>query len=547
MTQKKGRDAQTLLAGFRDKYPAYKEVDDVTLLSAIQKKHPEYRDVSMEVLPNANSLLEKAQPKNPMPFFDKSDIGKVAFQGGQGIFGNLPQNIVENPMMTAMGGIPGVQAKSGAQIPGGIASLLGMKIGSQPETTEFSDKYMNPQSDGGKIAGIGANILGGLVAPTAFAGKGLVKGIQSIRTAPIKREIRGVEELINLSRKSSEPIKQEVSQIKNVENILENRALKTNSGTGETAENLSKSSESLKQGMAKDSERLAYTGEKWIDRAVERKVAKHNKAFGEKFSKLESNMTDEDIASILDTASNDYGASDIAGSPGNKLKALAKKFGPKSEVDELGNEVVSEARLLSPQEVQAVNKQILSLTKDERAKAIYYKHFMENLPEGVPGLKDLKASHAPVYKDVKNAQKLSKSAIKRVATGSASDPEVVDLSRAEKKIGTKILDKAKLSYEENKLKQMMIDQKKDGIEKGTLEAQAKLKKQKLVLQKRMNKAESKLSSKADEQVFLKDKIDSLDRKLDETRSRRALALAAGTLLGGGKILSAFRQVDDSSR
>ena len=169
------RDAQTFLIKVKEKYPQYKDYDDATLFSAIQKKYPQYRDVQMGTIPNVNKLIDSAIPKNPLPFFRGSDVPKVAFQGAQGAVGNAPQNIVENPMMTAMGGLPSTQFKSGAQGITGLKSLFlgGDKI--EPESTEFSEQYLEPETVGGKIAGTVANIAGGGFIPGMFAAKGVLK------------------------------------------------------------------------------------------------------------------------------------------------------------------------------------------------------------------------------------------------------------------------------------------------------------------------------------------------------------------------------------
>ena len=54
------RDGKTFIISIKQKYPQYKDVDDVTLLSMMQKKYPEYRDVSLDSVPNSENLLQRA-------------------------------------------------------------------------------------------------------------------------------------------------------------------------------------------------------------------------------------------------------------------------------------------------------------------------------------------------------------------------------------------------------------------------------------------------------------------------------------------------------
>ena len=99
-----------------------------------------------------------------------AETGRTAFQVGQGAMQNLPQNIAENPMSFAMSGAPGVQTLAGAQGITGLKDLLfgGGKI--EPETTEFSEAYMKPQSDLGQIVGSVGNLLTSLINPAKMVG-----------------------------------------------------------------------------------------------------------------------------------------------------------------------------------------------------------------------------------------------------------------------------------------------------------------------------------------------------------------------------------------
>ena len=183
------RDAQTLIQGFRQKFPQYKDVDDSTLLSGIQKKYPQYADISMDSLPKSQNFIERAinlssraTPVGASALDSVPETFKSLFQIGQGTVGNLPQNVVENPVTTSMSGLPGVQTKAGGAMFEGINNLvndvlsrfnmptgqentdsfssdvipgLGMDIGSM--TRPLTEMFLNPQTTRGKIvSGIGS-------------------------------------------------------------------------------------------------------------------------------------------------------------------------------------------------------------------------------------------------------------------------------------------------------------------------------------------------------------------------------------------------------
>lgn len=177
------RDAQTLLSKFREKYPQYNKVDDGLLLSKIQEKYPQYADIKMNTRPSSGALLDRAVK----PFMSASDIPQIAFQGAQGAVGNAPQNIIENPLITSIGGPSSAQMKSGMNVVGGISKLFGNKNASQPETTAFSEKYLEPKTVGGKMLGIGANILGGMVPIGVGATKAIPKLAEAVDLAKAER------------------------------------------------------------------------------------------------------------------------------------------------------------------------------------------------------------------------------------------------------------------------------------------------------------------------------------------------------------------------
>lgn len=317
------------------------------------------------------------------------------------------------------------------------------------------------------------------IAPAAGGIKSLVN---SFRTSPIKNKISSIEELILKSKQSEIPIKEQMGRI-------------------------SEASKYAKESGAKAAEKAAYEGSKGVKEQRVGRFRDANQRFGEEFSKLESKMADEDLAKVIKNAANDIGAADIPGTPGNSLMNKISKYGPKSEpgVEQF------KPKIYNKEEVQAITKEILDSLPDDRSKAIFHKHLVDALPESVPGLKELKASHAPVYDVAKESKNISKGALKRVARGAASDTEVTDLSKAGERLGTSHVERAKKVAKTNNLQKMMLEQQS-------------------------SHAEKRLAAKGDEQAFLKGKIPELERKIKDVRFRQYAAGAGASLIGLGPIL-----------
>jgi len=96
--------------------------------------------------------------------------GRTAFQVGQGVMQNLPQNVAENPTAFSLSGIPGVQLKSGAQGITGLKDLLFGGGSISPETTSFSEEYMKPRTDIGEGIGTVGNFITSLINPAKIVG-----------------------------------------------------------------------------------------------------------------------------------------------------------------------------------------------------------------------------------------------------------------------------------------------------------------------------------------------------------------------------------------
>jgi len=327
------------------------------------------------------------------------------------------------------------------------------------------------------------------VAPFIMPSLGLIKGgksaISGLRTAPIRKEIQGIESAILESKKLEAPIREEIGQIGRVRKILKSRA-------------------------SREAEKVSFLGKQGVKNAVTNKFKEANRIFGEKLDGLTSQMADSDISNIIQKASKDVGAESIPGTPGHKLMQFAIKFGPK-EVDGV---IQTQPRIYNSKEVQAITKQVLDSIGDERTKAIFYKHLSDSLPESIQGLKEIKSSHAPIYKMAKESKELTRASIKRVGTGRASEPELKRLTDVEKQIGTNYIEKSSNISNKNKLQQYALN-------------------------KRNSQAEKKLSSKMAEQEYLKAKIPDLERNIKDVRFRQGAVIGAGGLIGVGNALSRF--------
>ena len=147
------RDAQTLLSGYRTKYPRYKDVDDATLLGAIQKKYPAYKDVSLQTIPNTESFLEKAIKTAglfvPQSKDEWSDVPKIA------------ANAVGVPLLKLSPPMQAIEA--------------GSKQFGYPSVNEKLDKALEPKGEWGKE--MNTLVTRAQVAiPTGIGIKNVIKG-----------------------------------------------------------------------------------------------------------------------------------------------------------------------------------------------------------------------------------------------------------------------------------------------------------------------------------------------------------------------------------
>lgn len=322
----------------------------------------------------------------------------------------------------------------------------GMPMGSFMPTSreEVSDAFkvgirqIIPDNPG--LVGMGANIVDpgrdiSLPAPETDYGRGLEAAgntaqLLHLGGAGVSALKKPVGSLISKFRTG--PIKE---KIKSVEDLISN-------------------SKQAEMGFKEEAEKVSYVGSKSIKDQISGRFRDANKRFGEVFSQLESRMGDEDLAKVIKRAADDIGAPDVPGTPGNAMLNQIKKYGPQAK----DGVVNMEPRIYNKEELQAVTREILDSLPNERSKTIFHKHLIDALPENIPGLKELKSSHSPIYRIAKESKSLSKSAIKRVASGRASDPEVEDLSRIAERLGTSHLERAKKVSSKNKLQKMITEQ-----------------------------------------------------------------------------------------
>lgn len=502
------RDAQTLLIGFRSKYPRYKDVDDATLLSAIQKKYPQYRDISLDSIPYSENILQKAVKES------MAVASSVAYP--------LPQLASEFSRFPSAG-----MFEAGSKAPGVISGKekLPSRGFSIPE----------PETTVGKVASF--------VAPMVLPSLALIKGgtsvgkwgLKNLRTGPVKKQINTLENLILASKGSEAPVKQELNQIKSVSNILASRSKREIKNTQNNFKNIFNSLKNEisleKTRGVRQAESISYESKSGLKNRVQQLFDDANDEFGARFSNLESSMTDEDIAQIIENAAREVGAQEIAGSPGNILKNFSSKYGPKITEGEIN----LNPRIYTKEEVQAITKKILSSLPDSRTKAIFNQNLLNALPETIPGLRELKASHAPIYNIAKESKEVTKGAIKRIGTGSASELEEARLMDIEGRTGTNFAQRARESRIANESRLNDLKSRLQ-LEEGNLASREKSLESKLSgqshrLSRREREANKKLlKSQQEIEVYLS-KIDKLKNRLEDIKWNQAATLTGAGLIG----------------
>ena len=195
--------------------------------------------------------------------------------------------------------------------------------------------------------------------------------------------------------------------------------------------------------VKREIEDLIFQGSNKVKTSVDDMFKQYNSKFGEGLSKLKSNMTSDDFADIVSQTTDELGrydkSSDILTS---ELQKLLYNSGETFDVSS----------------VQSKSKRILQmLGNDNRAKAIFYKNFLDKIPDTVEGLKELKAAHAPIYQIAKESRQLGKGLMRKIASGKVGPEELSSAKSAESKLGIDIL--GPIEKKSNELQKIILNKK----------------------------------------------------------------------------------------
>ena len=334
------RDAQTLLSGYRTKFPRYKDVDDATLLGAIQKKYPAYKDVSLGVIPKTENFLQKAIR------VATHDVPAV----GAGLVSPLPElsrQLSKAPLAGPMQFAAGMAEKEPAfNIPHATT-----EIGKKAEAVA---PYVPLAIGGTKLAISG--------------GKGIGKFIGRV---------------------------------------------------------------------ASDPKEFAYTAGKAVESARSMLLSSARDKFGQAFKNITSTMVRSDFDDVVLKS-----VDDIA--EGSQEAVQQMSTIPSSDVSKLFklSESVPENVTLTKEFIQAKYAEIYK-GLSERGKAIFLKHFSDNIKGTAQGLAEAKKAIAPVYKIAKGKTPITETNIRMVASGKVPKSKMADLIAKESEIGTSYVKEAK--------------------------------------------------------------------------------------------------------
>lgn len=197
------RDAQTLLAEVRKKWPKYEKTDDVTLLSLIQKKYPQYNDISLSSIPKTENLLQRV--------IKSSRMGPM---GGTSIVAALPSSGEEAVDLAKVAGRQ-IPMTRGQEV--GIHTMGPFGVGVNMAGTKKLDPIIpEPTSDYGKTLETEADIaqwipLGSSVVGGATSG---IKNFFSKGDLPQKiQQVKG--SIYDLIKKTPENVKGKVGTLFN--------------------------------------------------------------------------------------------------------------------------------------------------------------------------------------------------------------------------------------------------------------------------------------------------------------------------------------------
>ncbi len=424
------------------------------------------------------SLLQKAiktaamgTPVGAAGLTPKEDLGTALFQTAQGAVGNLPENVLANPVTTATSGPVGVQFKSGAQGAEGIVNLGKYFMGKETKNKIKSEfpifhQMLQPKTLHGQITGTIGNIAASafpLAAPRAVGsalGKfGRAVGRVGDEFSPIgetiakakipAKQARTLRRVRNIFESKKAPILAKEERVgkalKKARKLEETHAERFSIQKKATIQNARKTLKEAKDALDDEVKSLATKGKQEIDEAVSLKFKEKNAEFGEKLDSLSSTMTKEKLSDALIKAADDVDDIDVQ----KKLTNMADELLEGSILDEFPDEP------LSARKVQQFIKRARNAGgRSELNKTVINKHMLDATDDTVEGLRGLKESHAPIYKLAKQAKKFSsESKIRRAARGGKaglSKEDFSEISGVESELGTNVFGKARQLAQKSK-------------------------------------------------------------------------------------------------
>ena len=165
-------------------------------------------------------------------------------------------------------------------------------------------------------------------------------------------------------------------------------------------------------------------------------LSEANAIFGEELASIKSSMTGNDLATTLNNRLMKEG---VVSGKGNLVRRILTPS--EQSLVSLRDELVDiGTKNLKTADVQALLR--TRLPKDIRLRTVVNRDIVESLPETVPGLAELKASHKPVFDKAERIGAITKQNLRRVATGKVPTEELQALKTAEKEAGIDVVSKA---------------------------------------------------------------------------------------------------------
>jgi len=435
-------------------------------------------------------LLDKAARSSPFGLagtLEPQEAAKVGVQVAQAPLGGAPQNVIENPMSTAMSGFPGVQFKAGARSGidlinaySGLMDQFGVGDG-----TRFNNAFekendlspiLDPQTGQGKLAsfvGSTAAVGGPLADPSRAA---LIMAKVANKLTPFKKISgaldfsKGTPQRYGISiSKNAKPGKDPSifdkkiigerdfrggGTVAKAERALGEKG-KIETGYGKfqeggkgllgkifgrkkKAEGLVSAKKDLNQ---KNLEKLKFESKTKTGKAIKQKFANENKAYGNRLDEIGENMkiTNNDMNEILQNTMDDLGIG-------------FKQAVPRSRSEQVIVDVAEEFFNISKRGKQIPIREFKKIIKSVRdrvpitdhAATSFNYHYGKFLEKSVGGkeLKSLNNAYRKVYEVSKKSKPLTQgSFMNRLAKGKVSQGELRQVRSAEKQLGIDFLKK----------------------------------------------------------------------------------------------------------